>query len=56
MGCNEMDIDVNVELFEALGFQRAQGRIGGVDWGGDKAGGKMKRDGGVGVGHPHGRV
>lgn len=51
MGCAETDIDVNVELFEALGFQQGQGRIHGVDWGGDAAGGK-KRD----VKHPHGKV
>lgn len=65
MGCDEDSIDVNVELFEALGFAPGRGRIQGVDWGGSVAGGKRsvglealtttqveKRE----VHHPHGRV
>ena len=66
-GCDEESIDVNVELFEALGFDQGVGRVHGMDWGGSAIGGKkMKR--GVGLealgvgkvvkrepGHPHGR-
>lgn len=66
MGCPEDNIDVNVELFEALGFASSQGKVT-VDWGGNSVGGK-KRSGGVlepvgivakgekrEVRHPHGR-
>ena len=69
MGCDEESIDVNVELFEALGFDQAVGRVQGMDWGGSAVGGKKekkKKRGleplGVGAvvekrvpGHPHGR-
>lgn len=65
MGCAADDIDVNVELFSALGIDPAKGRVT-VDWGGSTVGGKrsvvgleqlggteeVKRE----VRHPHGRV
>ncbi len=40
MGCDEESIDVNVELFEALGFSSGAGRVHGMDWGGNAVGGK----------------
>ena len=46
MGCAIDDIDVNVELFEALGFDQGRGRVPGMDWGGSVVGGK-KRDVGL---------
>ena len=41
-GCDTESIDVNVELFEALGFDPGLGRVQGVDWGGSAIGGKKK--------------
>ena len=65
MGCAEDNIDVNVELFEALGFAASLGRVS-VDWGGNSIGGRKRSEGleplGVSMGvkrevrHPHGRV
>ncbi|CAD6591846.1 MAG: hypothetical protein ASARMPRED_005784 [Alectoria sarmentosa] len=67
-GCDTESIDVNVQLFEALGFDPGLGRVQGVDWGGSAIGGKMKMKRGSGLealgvgkvverelGHPHGR-
>ncbi|KAL9074382.1 MAG: hypothetical protein Q9161_002368 [Pseudevernia consocians] len=31
VGCDEGDIDVNVELFEALGFSSGTGKVKGID-------------------------
>ncbi|CAF9919878.1 hypothetical protein IMSHALPRED_004747 [Imshaugia aleurites] len=67
MGCDADSIDVNVELFEALGFDSGVGRAHGMDWGGNTVGGKEKRSGELeplvigagekrGLHHPHGRV
>ena len=65
MGCEAESIDVNVELFEALGFDKSVGRVHGMDWGGNTVGGKRT----VGLEplritpvekheprHPHGKV
>ena len=65
VGCSEGDIDVNVELFEALGFDAGAGRVKGMDWGGHAIGGK--RSAGLAPltvprgekrqpRHPHGKV
>ena len=40
VGCEADSIDVNVELFEALGIDVSVGRAHGIDWGGPTAGGK----------------
>lgn len=45
MKCLEQDIDVSPELFHALGLTDAQGRVHGMDWGGNVVGGKRSASG-----------